>query len=78
MKMLNKSKLYVVVLISVLLSNTGVVFAQDGSGLPSSGWPKSPPPAVPIDEYLAVLFVLGASYAGRKLYLNQINSKLEN
>ena len=78
MKMLNKSKLYAVILISVLLSNTGVVFAQDGSGSPSSDYTEDgpePPPAAPIDEFIAVLFILGVSYAGRKIYLNQINSK---
>lgn len=78
MKMLNKSKLYAVILISVFLSNTGVVFALDGPDPPPADYAEDgpePPPAAPIDEFIAVLFILGVSYAGRKIYLNQINSK---
>jgi len=78
MKMLNKSKLFLVVLISVFLSNTAVVFSEDGPEPPPSyepDGPEPPPPAAaPINQFLIVLFALGATYAGRKFYLNQNNS----
>lgn len=88
MKMLNKSKLYVVVLISVFLSNTNIVFSQGGPEPPPSyepdgpepppdfepDGPEPPPAAAPINQFLIVLFAVGATYAGRKFYLNQNNS----
>jgi len=72
----------------MFLLSTNVVFAQFGPEPPPTyepdgpepppdfepDGPEPPPPSAPINQFLIVLFALGATYAGRKFYLNQNNS----
>lgn len=90
--MLNKSKLFFVIMISIFLSDTNFVFAQGGPDPPPAfenegpepppdyepDGPEPPPPSAPINTYTTLLFVIGATYAGKKIYLNLKNSNGEN